>query len=471
MTAAASSAPTRVVVVGGDAAGMSAASQALRAAASVGRELTVTVLEGSAHTSYSACGLPYLVAGQVSGGAEALVARTSEDHRASGIDLRMHTAAVAVDLTAATVTALGPEGEQMLAFDELVWATGAEPILPPFCLDGQGRLLPGIAPVKTLDDAAWWLEELESPGSPGTVTVAGGSYIGLEMAEAAMARGWKVRLLTRSRVMSHLDPELSEKVRLALVSAGVDVVLGAAMTAVRHENGRLVGVTDAAGVEHRSDLLVAALGVRPRTELLVGQVPSALLGRSAGLRADGYGRVVDHLWAAGDCAEVWDRIAERWAYYPLGTHANKHGRALGDTLGSGHERLKFPGALGTAITRFAHGDVHVEVARTGLSESDAVEAGLDVVGLITTGSTASGYMPEASDVAIKVIAERGSRRLLGVEVVGGPGAGKRVDAAAAVLWFGGTVDELAWMDLSYAPPVATAWEFLQIAARRVAERL
>lgn len=457
---------TRVVVVGGDAAGMSAASQALRAAASVGRELSVTVFEATTHTSYSACGLPYLIGGQVAAGPDGLVARTAQEHRAAGIDLQMQTRVTGVDLAARTLTAVGPDGERVVAYDELVWATGALPTNP------WGDL-PGIAPVKTLDDAAWWLtrmESVEASAGPGTLAIAGGSYIGVEMAEAALDRGWKVRLLTRSRVLSDLDPALSALVAERMQSAGVQVVLDAQVTGVRHEGDRLVAVEHSGG-ECAADLLVVALGVRPATQLIVDQLPAASVGPSGGLRPDPYGRVVEGLWAAGDCVEVWDRVAAHWAHLPLGTHANKHGRSLGDTLGSGLTRLPFDGALGTSITRFAHGDVHVEIARTGLSQARAEAHGLDVLGLVTEGSTASGYLPEASAMSVKVIAERGTRRLLGVEIVGGRGAGKRVDTAASVLWFGGTVDDLAWMDLSYAPPVATAWEFLQIAARRVAEKL
>lgn len=465
---------SRMLVIGADAAGMSAASQALRAAASAGRDLTVRVLEATSHTSYSACGLPYLVAGDVDDPGQ-LVARTAEEHRAAGIDLRLGTRAVAVDLASRTVTAHGPQGVEEFGYDELVLATGAEPVVPAWARDADGGLLPGIAPVKTLDDAAWWLDRMPTSGAdhvPGPVAVLGGGYIGVEMVEAALYRGREVHLLTRSRVMSGFEPELSTMVEDGMRAAGVEVVLGAEVTGLRRDGDEWV-LTHTAG-ETRCALVVLALGVRPRTELVADQLPAELVGRSGGLRPDRHGHVVEGLWAAGDCVEVRHRVTGDWAFLPLGTHANKHGRALGDTLGAKAGRLGFDGALGTAITRFkAPGPdgVHLEIARTGTSTAQATRLGLDVLGLSTSGSTASGYMPEAEPITAHVVAERGTRRLLGVEVVGGPGAGKRVDAAAAVLWAGGTVDDLAWMDLAYAPPVATAWEFLQVAARRVAERL
>lgn len=151
---------------------------------------------------------------------------------------------------------------------------------------------------------------------------------------------------------------------------------------------------------------------------------------------------------------------------PLGTHANKQGRVVGDNIAGGDTR--FGGVLGTAITRFAAGTRQIEIARTGLSTAEAAAAGLTVSSLVTEGSTASGYMPEASPIAIKVLAEQGSRRLLGVQIVGGQGAAKRIDTAAAALWGGMTVDDLAGMDLAYAPPFATVWEAVQLAARRLA---
>ena len=213
------------------------------------------------------------------------------------------------------------------------------------------------------------------------------------------------------------------------------------------------------------DLLVLALGVTPVTEFLSG-LP---LGDSGGLLADPRGAVAPGVWAAGDCCEVRHRLTDSSTYLPLGTHANKAGRVVGTNVAGGSS--SFDGVLGTAITRFAHGDTHLEISRTGLSSAEAGRAGIGAMSLVTEGSTSSGYMPEAAPVAIKVLAEPGTRRLLGAQIVGGPGAGKRIDAIAAALWGGMSVDDLAWMDLSYAPPFATAWEILQVAARRLAERL
>ncbi|HEX8779714.1 MAG TPA: FAD-dependent oxidoreductase [Nocardioides sp.] len=456
----------RVVVVGADAAGMSAAHQALRAARRAGRELEVVAFEATQHTSYSACGLPYWIAGRVGSG-DALVARTAAEHVAAGIDLRMGTRVTALDLDARTVTAEGPGGVEEVAYDDLVLATGAEPVLPDWARDDDGAVLPGAGPVKTMDDGRAWLDRFDD--EDGDVLVVGGGYIGLEMVEAVLARGRGCTLLTRSRFMHVLDPDMGQRVVGALRRAGAVVREDSEVTGLDVDRGRVCGARTS-GESVSANLVVLALGLAPRTGLVAGHLP---LGKHDGMLPDARGRVdaARGVWAAGDCCEVEHRLLREPRFLPLGTHANKHGRALGDNLGDPSSPLSFDGALGTAITRFEAGGEYLEIAMTGLIEEVATEAGLDVVAATLEGTTSSGYMPEAEPIAVRVVAERGTRRLLGVQVVGGHGAGKRVDTAAAVLWHGGTVDDLAWMDLSYAPPFATAWEVLQVAARRVSERL
>ena len=431
----------RVVVVGGDAAGMSAAHQALRAAKLRDRSIEVLAFEATDRTSYSACGIPYWIGEEVGSGDD-LVARSADAHREAGIDLRMGTPVTAVDVAAHTVTAGGEDFE----YDDLVFATGAQPIIPDWALV-DGTLPDHVGPVHTLADGARWLDQLDDRSRP--VTILGAGYIGLEMAEAALRRGHQVTLKSQGRVMSTFARELSERVEGGLRDAGATVETGVTMTSIEND-----------------DPLILAIGLEPRTSLLEGQVS---LSERGALRPDRHGQVQEHLWSAGDCCEVWHRVLDDWAYLPLGTHANKQGRALGDALGSGGDSgLHFDGALGTAITRFTVGDVDLEISTTGLTRTQAPDS---AASLLTEGSTASGYFPGAAPLAIHVTADPSSRRLLGVQIVGGPGAGKRIDAAAACLWMGATVDELAWMDLSYAPPFATAWEVLQVAARRLAERL
>lgn len=453
---------TRVVIVGADAAGMSAAHQALRTAERTGRELAVTVLDRGTHTSYSACGIPYWMAGDLDSGDD-LVARTAEEHREAGIDLRMGTEVVAADLAARTVTT---DSGEVVAYDELVVATGSPAVVPDWALRPDGTTYDGVGAVKTLDDGAAWIDRFAAAGDGAHVVIVGAGYIGVEAAEAALRHGFGVTVLTRGRGMSMLEDELSDRVNLAMCEAGAEVVLGVEVTGLDTDGDRVTGVRWDGG-SREADLVVLAIGVRPATAFLEGT--GLELADNGALRPDPHGRVAEHVWAAGDCCEVRRRLDDQWVFRPLGTYATKHGRALGDSLAGG--TLSFDGMVDTAISRFSVDEVHLEIARTGLSLEDAEAAGHDPVALLTEGTTASGYMPEAEPIALWVMADRTTRRLLGVQVVGGHGAGKRIDAAAAVLWAGGTVDDLAWMDLAYAPPFATAWEVLQVAARRVAERL
>ncbi len=454
--------PRRVVVVGADAAGMSAAHQALRTARRTGTELAITVLDRGAHTSYSACGIPYVMAGEVGSGDD-LVARTAEQHRAAGIDLRLGTEVVAADVVGRTVTTAAGE---TFAYDELVVATGAPAIVPDWALRPDGTPYDMVGPVKTLDDARAWLDRFERAGDGAHVVVVGAGYIGVEVAEAALRRGLGVTVVTRGRGLALLEDQMSERVAVALCDAGAEVVLGVEVTGLEVDGDRVTGVRWDTG-SRDADLVVLALGVRPGTGFLDGSGLDT--ADNGALRPDPHGRVAEHVWAAGDCCEVRRRIDDRWVFRPLGTHATKHGRALGDSLAGGS--LAFPGVVDTSITRFAAEGQYLEISRTGLGSAEAEAAGLDAMSLVTEGTTASGYMPEADPIAVWVMAERRTRRLLGVQVVGGRGAGKRVDTAAAVLFAGGTVDDLAWMDLAYAPPFSSAWDVLQIAARRVAERL
>ncbi len=468
-------------MVGADAAGMSAAHTALRAAARAGREVGITVVEATDHTSYSACGIPYWIAGDVASG-EDLVARSAREHRAAGIDLRLGTRAVALDRGRRRVRVEGPDGTDELAYDELVLATGAAPIVPTWARATDGGLVTGVHPVKNLDDGAVWNDLLAAAGGtggtggpggtagsggPARAVVVGGGYIGLEMAEALIRRGLTTTLITRSRVMSSLDADLGAEIEAALVAGGVDLRTGRVVERLETTGGRVSGVVTDTGECLTTDVVVLAIGVEPATSL--GAAAGLPLGAEGGYLPDPGGRVAPGIWAAGDCCEVTHRLTGRPIHLPLGTHANKLGRVVGDNL-LGGDRC-FGGALGTAITRFVGGGVHLEIARTGLSSAAAADAGHDVAALVTSGTTASGYMPEAEPIHTKVIADRSTRRLLGVQIVGGPGSAKRIDAAAAALWGDLDVDDLAGMDLAYAPPFATVWDALQIAARRLADRL
>jgi NADPH-dependent 2,4-dienoyl-CoA reductase/sulfur reductase-like enzyme len=445
----------RVVVVGADAAGMSAASQAKR----LRPELDVVALERGHHTSYSACGIPYWVGGDVDS-ADALVARTAEQHRANGIDVRMRTEAVAIDLDAREVEVRDLEGARTyrLGFDQLVLATGARPRRPPV----PGIDADGVFGIQTLDDGERVLAALEK--APRRAVVIGGGYIGVEMAEAMVVRGLSVTLLDRlSEPMATLDPDMGAAVRVAMESMGIEVRTSVRIDGIETDaDGRVrVVATDGGPVE--TDLVVLGTGVAPETTL--AQQAGIAVGRWGGLVTDLQMRVFDHegVWSAGDCVESIDLVSGNRVHVALGTHANKQGRVLGTNLGGGY--ATFPGVVGTAVSKVCN----LEIARTGLREKDCAVVGYSYLSVKVDSTTRAGYFPGAAPITVKLIAERRTGRLLGGQIVGREGAAKRIDALAVALWNRMSVEEISGLDLSYAPPFSPVWDPILIAARKAAD--
>lgn len=462
--------PERIVVIGADAAGMSAAHQANRLAARQGRELEIIALEKTPFTSYSACGLPYWIAGEVSSYDE-LVARTPEEHRALGVDVRTGTTAVSLDLSRRRVYARTDDHRtESLPYDQLVIASGASPVVPEWARDARGDLLRGVAAVKDPDDGELWISSFLSrtPQDERPVVIVGGGFIGIEMAEAVRRRGFPAVLITRSRVMSAMEPEMSSRIEKALESANVTIFTNdQVLYANADDAGAVSSVVLASGARIECAQVVLALGIRPALDF----IPDATLARdrSGALLPDERGQVAPGVWAAGDCCAVRHRISDAKVFVPLGTHANKQGKVVGTNIAGG--RARFDGVLGTSITRFVGDGVHLEISRTGLSVAEAHSAGFDPIELTTEGRTASGYMAHAASVAVSIVGDRPTGRLLGAQIVGGAGAAKRIDTVAAALWMGALAEDLACMDLAYAPPFATVWEVVQLAARRLSDRI
>ncbi len=455
----------RLLVIGGDAAGMTAASTAKRLA---GDALDVVVLERGDWTSYSACGIPYWIAGDVADHHD-LVARTPAEHRQRGLDVRMRTEAVAVDLDARTVTSRDEHGvTEVLAYDRLMIATGAAPVRPPL----PGIDAAGVLGVQTLDDGLAVLAELER--DPRRVVVVGSGYVGLEMAEACLRHGSEVTVLERSaEPLGLLDPDLGAQVADAVRALGVELVAGTTVTGFRvGEDDRVTGVETDGGV-HDADLVVLGLGVTARTGLV--RDAGLELGAKDGLVVDEHQQVVgrDDVWAAGDCVVTRHRLTGDLVHVPLGTHANKQGLVAGRAIAAavtGDDALRgvpFPGVVGTAITKVCD----LEIAVTGLSESAARAAGYDPVVATIDSTTSAGYFPTTEQLTMRVVTDRSSRRLLGGQIVGRQGAGWRVDTLAMALWTGTTVDDLAMTDLAYAPPFSSVWDPVQVAARVAARSL
>ncbi|MEW2550091.1 FAD-dependent oxidoreductase [Streptomyces sp. NPDC047002] len=449
-----------MVVVGGDAAGMAAASQARRLKGP--DRLEIVAFERTDFTSYSACGIPYWVAGDVLD-RDDLVARTPHEHAERGIDLRMRTEVTELDVAGRRVRARDLEtgGEYWTGYDKLVLATGASPLRPPL----PGIDAPGVHGVQTLDDGQALLDTLARTKGRHAVVVGAG-YIGVEMAEALVRHGYEVTVVHRDeQPMSTLDPDMGRLVHEAMTGMGITVVGGQAVTEIRTgEDGhvRAVVTRDAA---YPADVVVLGIGVRPRTGL--ARAAGLPLGDSGGLLTDLSMRVrgYEEIWAGGDCVEVLDLVSGRTRHIALGTHANKHGQVIG--AGAGGDYATFPGVVGTAVSKVCD----LEIARTGLREKDAHAVGLRFETVIARSTSRAGYYPGAEPMMVKMTAERRTGRLLGVQIVGREGAGKRVDVAAVALTAGLTVEQMTALDLGYAPPFSPVWDPVLVAARKAARQI
>jgi NADPH-dependent 2,4-dienoyl-CoA reductase/sulfur reductase-like enzyme len=452
----------RLVVIGGDAAGMSAASQARRRRTA--DDLSIVAFERGHFTSYSACGIPYWVGGVVDSRDDLITRDPATFRKDYAIDARTRHEVVGIDLDRREVVAVALDDgrrEVREPFDQLVYAAGAVPAHPAWARTAMG----GVFGVQTLDDGDALHAWLDSSPAPRRAVVVGGGYIGVEMAEAMINRGLAVTLVEQAdQPMSTVDPDMGALVAAALSGLGVDIRSGTSVNGLEERAGRVSAVvTDDGPVP--ADIVVLGLGVRPNTALAAeAGLP---LGPTGGVRVDLRMRVVgrDGVWAAGDCVESIHRVSGQPVHVPLGTHANKQGRVAGINIGGGY--ATFPGVVGTAVTKVCD----LEVARTGLRERDALAAGFRFVTAMVESTNRAGYFPGADPMTVKLIAEKGTGRLLGAQIVGRSEAAKRIDPLAVALWNEMTVEEMTGLDLGYAPPYAPVWDPVLIAARKAVDAL
>jgi NADPH-dependent 2,4-dienoyl-CoA reductase/sulfur reductase-like enzyme len=440
----------RLVVIGGDAAGMSAAAQARRLRDR--DDLDVVVLEQGPDVSYSACGIPYWVEGLVDDRDE-LIARTTAEFAADGIEVRTGARAEAIDLDAGTVRTSGGE---TLGYDSLVVATGGAPARP----DVAGLDADGVHGVHRLADGAA-IRAAVAAGARRTV-VLGGGYIGLEMADVLHARGLEVTVVLADPLpMAQLDADMGELVFKGMEAMGIVVATGQRVREIETDADGVVAAVRTDEGAHPADLVVLGLGMGP--EVTLAREAGLRLGETGAIEVDRTQRSRSHpeVFAAGDCSQTFSRITGEAMHVALGTHANKQGRVAGSVVGG--RAARFAGVLGTALTKI--GDL--EIARTGLCTTQAEAAGYDFRTETIEGTTKAGYYPGADGITVKLLSDAGSGRLLGAQIVGGPGSGKRIDVLATAIWGGLTAEEFAGSDLSYAPPFSPTYDPVLVAARVV----
>ena len=448
----------RILIVGGDAAGMSAAGRIRNNLPNA----DIVVYERSGHSSYAACGMPYLVAGLVDHESR-LIARTPEQFL-KGQNIEVHVGhevlSIDPDKGGLLVRDLESGREFTDSYDKLLIATGAVPIAPPV----EGGEAEGIFSLSTLETgvaARRYVDEHR----PRKAVVIGGGYIGLEMAEAfACVREMKVTLLDKSpQVMNTFDSDMAGHIAEAIRGIGTELRLGEGLVGFGVKDGRVRSVVTERG-EIEADMVIMGLGVRPNS-ILASEAGLELSFRDSVKADETMATSREGIWAAGDCASTTHLITGKPFWVALGTVANKMGRVAGLSMGGG--KGAFRGVYGTAMSKHCS----YEVARTGLTEKEAVEHGFNYVAATVKTRTRAGYYPGAEVMHVKLLGEVGTGRLLGGQIVGGQGAAKRVDIIATALAGGMTVEGVLELDLGYAPPFSTVWDPVQTAARELLKKL
>ncbi|WP_396290221.1 FAD-dependent oxidoreductase [Curtobacterium sp. KT1] len=445
---------THLLAVGGSDAGIAAA---LRA-----RELDpttdVTVVLADEFPNFSICGIPYWVSGDVATEAS-LAHRTRTDLEAAGMTVRSSTWASAVDVDRCRLTVTGPAGEEEISYDELLIGTGAEPVRPAGVPFGE----PGIHLLHSMTDAEQVVAALELLPAGSRVAVVGAGYIGLEMTEGLVARGFDTTLIQRGpEVLSTLDPELGSLVTAEVRRHGATVLTGSTVTGITPADGgqwRVATSSTSGDAEGTFALVVVCVGVRPVTGLAVAA--GAQLGQAGAIVVDASMRTgVPHVWAAGDCVVTHHRLLGT-TWLPLGTTAHKQGRVAGENMLGGSKT--FAGSVGTQVVKV----FDLVAARTGLRQHETSPLEVPPLTRVTVADDHKRYYPGAVPLTISVTGDQATGRLLGAQIVGQRTAeiSKRIDTFATALHAELTVDDVIDLDLSYTPPLGSPWDAVQVAAQ------
>lgn len=442
----------RIVIIGGVAAGPKAAARARRLLPNA----EITVIDRGRWISYAGCGMPFFLDGQVNTFEELF--NTAYDVirdegyflREKGITVLTSTEAMEIDRAKKMIRIkdLAGQEERWIPYDKLVVATGASPIIPPI----EGRDLKGVHGLNNPDDL---LRLMETVGDVNEAVVVGAGFIGMEVAGALSNRNILTTVVElRDQILPGvLDEDLAGVLKTRLESQGIDFALGQKVIRFEDENGRVARVvTDRGSLD--AEMVVMAVGVRPNVEPALKA--GLKIGDTGAIEVNEYMQTSDpDIYACGDCAENVNILSGRHTYVPLASSANRQGRVVGDNIAG--RRSRYNGILGTALLQVKNWNV----GRTGLGEQQAQALGYETQTAITPAHDRSHYHPNHSLVILKVIAEEGTGRLLGVQGIGPGGLDKRIDVAATAISFGATLDNLVDLDLGYAPPYNTTIDALQ----------
>ncbi len=443
------------LVIGGDAAGMSAASRAKRHRP----DLNVTVLEKTADVSYSACGMPYNIA-DPDRSIEDLVVRRAEVFREKqGIDLKTGIEATAIDPASRTVSTRDAEGrEKGMRYDKLLIATGAIPIKP----DIPGIGLPGVMVLKSLTHGRALKAFIGREAVRRTVIIGMG-YIALEMCEALRERGIAVSMVKpRPVFLPWMDAGLAAAIKAELEAQGVGVHLGCPVERIEAVNGGLAVIGPDLTLE--ADLVLVAVGINPASELAAAAGLQTSV--NAAIAVDARQRASDKdIYAAGDCADAFHAVTGKRTWIPLALRANRAGWAVADNVCGIERRLS--GLVGSAVFKV----FDYQVARTGLNMAEAREAGFEAESVTIKSRSRAHAHPGSSTIHVHMVGDRESGRLLGVQMVGRDGVAHRLHAPAVALHAHMSVEQFSLTDLGYAPPFGPTWDPMLTAANQLLKKL
>ena len=451
----------KFIIIGGDGAGMSAASKAKRNQP----DAEVIVFERGPYISYSACGMPYWIGGQI-GPMDKLMVLTPERARERrGIDVRIGHEVTQIDAAQQVVHVRNLETDAIFTqpYDKLVIATGARAAKPPI----PGVDLPGVFALRSLSDGERIYDYL-SQNPARRAVIIGGGYIGLEMAEGFRDRDMQAAVVEMlPHLLPNFDPEMVEPVAAHLVEKGVEIWTQTRVTQIRQSTDGALEVIVQSGKGETTlpaDIVLVATGVRPNSEL--AQAAGLKLGATGAIWVDAQMRTSDpHIYAAGDCVEHFHRVLGENVWIPLAPVANRGGRVAGDNISGGQSSL--PGIIGTAVVKV----FDYTLAVTGLTENEArAHDGLGEIGsAVITSHEKAAYWPGAAKINVKLIIQKSNGRVIGGQIVGKKGVAKRIDVIATAITAGMTADDMAMLDLAYAPPYSPTYDPIQVCANVVSK--
>ena len=439
----------RIVIIGGEAAGMSAAAKARR----IATDAEIIVLEQTDVLSFGACGLPYYVADHFDDTGY-MTDRTAEQFAASGIEVKTFHRVLEVQSNEKTLIVKNLVNDETfaMAYDELMIATGARVALPNI----TNLHLDNVFTLKTLTDGVA-LKQAAFNQDIKSVAVIGSGFIGLEVVEAMEKLGKQVRLIEFAEriILDAFDKEISDVLEQELRLHHVAIHLGEGVTdLIGDEQGKVTALRTNKGT-YDADLVVICTGVKPNTDFLKSTGMDMLA--NGAIRINDQGKTsVDHIWAAGDCATVYHFVKQQDVYIPLATTANKIGRMVGENMAGLDKR--FAGTLGSSAVKV----IEQEAGRTGISEGDAIAMGIDYKTVVITDKSHTNYYPGQAPILAKLVYDAETKVILGGQIVGVRGAVLRVDVLAAAISKKMTTEELGSLDLCYAPPFSRTWDLLNV---------